>query len=484
MRRYDICRAYGTFANQLRRSLPNVEVSILSPDGKIDDLIVQWGPEAQGNFEELEPLPVEALVESPASLALEYDLAFKRVKDGAVQLHEHSSNITTLIERHPAFEDLWRDTDRNVLMIGDQQVIPDYTEMVMANHFQYHFSMARVNHKLVRDVIKALAEKNSRSPMLDWINDQLWDGIPRLDTWLSRLWGVEDDPYTRQVACRWFIAAVARLRNPGCKVDWMFVTTGPQGTGKSSMPMLAFRGNAVNMYGSASDKDIHMKLHSGLCMVIDELDALNKGEITFWKSLITAQEDRFRPPYGSAVRTFPRRSLIYGTSNASSFLAEDRSGYRRYMPVTVPRKLNFDGFKQELPQLWTEAAKRQLDGEPYWEITAHDPHKEDYIVADPVSDQVAQFLVEWCSKGSKFHVEIHGKSQWEFKLLDFARWAGEESKLTSKVWAREVTNHITGYGATKVTNLKTQGGRGFRFSGVKLATLFAKEGANGAHDDP
>ena len=56
--------------------------------------------------------------------------------------------------------------------------------------------------------------------------------MPRLDKWLTTYSGAEDT-VTRS-GHSWLVAAVRRVRKPGCKFDEMVVLESPQGTNKSS----------------------------------------------------------------------------------------------------------------------------------------------------------------------------------------------------------------------------------------------------------
>ena len=60
-----------------------------------------------------------------------------------------------------------------------------------------------------------------------------WDGMPRLDTWPIDYLHAEDSPYVRAIGPRYLISSVARIYQPGAKVDHMLVLEGPQGKQKS-----------------------------------------------------------------------------------------------------------------------------------------------------------------------------------------------------------------------------------------------------------
>ncbi len=61
-----------------------------------------------------------------------------------------------------------------------------------------------------------------------------WDGVERLDRWLSSFLGTDDTDYTRAVGSRWLISAVARIFRPGAKADCCLILEGPQGIRKST----------------------------------------------------------------------------------------------------------------------------------------------------------------------------------------------------------------------------------------------------------
>jgi predicted P-loop ATPase len=56
--------------------------------------------------------------------------------------------------------------------------------------------------------------------------------LPRLDGWLTRYCGAADTPLNRAFGRKTLLAAVRRVREPGCKFDFMLVLEGPQGQGK------------------------------------------------------------------------------------------------------------------------------------------------------------------------------------------------------------------------------------------------------------
>jgi predicted P-loop ATPase len=209
-------------------------------------------------------------------------------------------------------------------------------------------------------------------------------------------WGVEDSVYTREVGAKWLIGAVARMVKAGTKIDWMLIVVGPQSTGKTTMPSILFKGLNRNLYGDHENKDLHMLLHSGLCVGFDELDSFGKKESSNLKAMITTNEDAFRPPYGASVEIFPRRFTLYGCGNRYEFLQHDPSGYRRYSVIEVARLLDFAGLEAGRDQLWAEAYWRYQNGSvKYWEIEDASEHAERYVIANPLEDRIKEIVEAW-----------------------------------------------------------------------------------------
>jgi Virulence-associated protein E-like domain len=80
------------------------------------------------------------------------------------------------------------------------------------------------------DSIFELARAKRFHPVIDYLNGLTWDKEPRLGGWLVSYANAFNTPYVRAVGRLLLIAAVRRVRHPGCKFDEMVVLEGPQGT--------------------------------------------------------------------------------------------------------------------------------------------------------------------------------------------------------------------------------------------------------------
>lgn len=200
-------------------------------------------------------------------------------------------------------------------------------------------------------------------PVKSYLEGLKWDGVPRLDSWLTEAFsasGPED--YLAAVSRKVMTAAVARIFEPGCKFDYMLVLEGNQGEGKSmSLGILASRPWFTDNLGDIHNKDVVDQMTGKWIIEIGELAAIRGRENEAVKSFLTRQVDRVRLSYGRRSEDFPRQSIFIGSTNAQEYFT-DETGNRRYWPVKVGGS-NRKWLKDNRDQLWAEAMVRYELGE-------------------------------------------------------------------------------------------------------------------------
>ena len=67
----------------------------------------------------------------------------------------------------------------------------------------------------VEDAMFAVASSRRFHPVKDWLKSLNWDFKPRLNQWLKKTFGVEDNDYHNDVSSCILIAAVRRVIQPG-----------------------------------------------------------------------------------------------------------------------------------------------------------------------------------------------------------------------------------------------------------------------------
>jgi len=237
-------------------------------------------------------------------------------------------------------------------------------------------------------VVPDEARRNSFHPVREYLDGLKWDGKKRIDTWLTDYAQVEDTPYTRAVGGLMLIAAVRRIRKPGCKFDEMPVFISPQGLEKSS----AFSILAVNPEWFSDDLPLQADSKTAIermkgrwIIEAAELKGMRSSEVEHLKSFLSRNVDRARMSYDRTISELLRQCIIVGTTNDEQFL-RDQTGNRRYWPIEVGA-FDLAKLKADRDQLWAEACAREAQGvsirldRKLWAAAALE--QEQRTVADP-----------------------------------------------------------------------------------------------------
>jgi len=193
-----------------------------------------------------------------------------------------------------------------------------------------------------------------------------WDRFPRIDSLFIEYLGAEDTPYVRAVTRKTLVAAVARICNPGTKLDSILVLNGKQGAGKSTL----FAKLGQQWYSDSlsisdmKDKTAPEKLQGYWILELGELAGIKKMDVETVKSFITRVDDKYRPSYGRAVESHPRQCIIVGTTNSDGGFLRDITGNRRFWPVWVSGAGKYPAWElADIDQIWAEALVKYQGGE-------------------------------------------------------------------------------------------------------------------------
>jgi len=248
--------------------------------------------------------------------------------------------------------------------------------------------------RMVSEAIRYVAQLRRVHPVQDYLDGLAWDGTARIDTWLEDYLQASEVP--PGVGRRWLLSAVRRATDPGCKVDTTLILVGAQGAGKSSgmralMPVPAWFSDTPIDMGS---KDAYLAMQGVWVMEVAELASMRARDAESIKAFLSAQVDRFRPPYGRNMVELPRGTVFVGTTNEAEFL-DDPTGARRFWPVKVGR-IDVLGLTRDRDQLWAEAAHACSRGEPHWltrdEADELADMQEQYQRTDPWAVRVADIV--------------------------------------------------------------------------------------------
>jgi predicted P-loop ATPase len=228
----------------------------------------------------------------------------------------------------------------------------------------------------------AVAQQNRVHPVRDYLSALKWDGTQRLPSWLTTHLGATPSDYVSAVGTRWMISAVARVFDPGCKVDHALVLEGPQGIGKSSaLELLAgmkWFSDTPIVFG---DKDSYEALRGVWIYELAELSSLRRSDVEAQKAYISKRYDRYRRPYGEGPIVWKRQVVFVGTTNDEHYLI-DPTGNRRFWPVRCG-KIDLAQLSQDREQLWAEAVAR-YESKEAWHLDTLD------LVQDAAREQEAR----------------------------------------------------------------------------------------------
>jgi putative DNA primase/helicase len=240
----------------------------------------------------------------------------------------------------------------------------DNDDTKLTEWFQRH-NLFIDSSKKAGEAANSIALENSFHPVLNYLNSLAWDGVPRLDTWLSTYLSSPHNKYTCAVGKCWLISGVARMYKPGCKVDHVLLLEGPQGFMKSmALNVLASDEFFLDDFADIHDKDGKLKFHRAWIVEMAELVGARHSAIDTLKAFLTCKDDIFRAPYDRRPQSHPRTNIFAATTNNATPFA-DETGNRRFWPVACG-KIEIEKLRADRDQLWAEAVARFKGGEHWW----------------------------------------------------------------------------------------------------------------------
>jgi predicted P-loop ATPase len=326
------------------------------------------------------------------------------------------SNLILYLRHHPKWEGVLAYDEFNARVVIRKR--PPWGEEVLDTPWtDHHEALTRVWFQRediigslgdVGRAVQAAARGNPFHPVREYFDALVWDGTPRVDTWLVTYFHADDSAYIRAVGRRYLISAAARIYKPGCKVDHMLILEGPQGKQKSeALRTLAIKDAWFSdRLSHMASKDAAIEVAGVLLFEMAEMDALTRASSSTAKAFLTRRHDRFRPPHGKHTISLPRQCVFAGTINppVGGYL-KDSTGARRFWPVACRGMIDRDGLERDRDQLLAEAVHRYQAGQKWWLET---PELEALATAEQAtrfkSDVWKEPIKQWI--GARTHVTI------------------------------------------------------------------------------
>jgi len=242
----------------------------------------------------------------------------------------------------------------------------DYEDRLAADWLQRQGILVSV--EVAGQAVQTAARDRPFHPVRAYLRGLSWDGVERVDRWLTAYVGAAETDYSRAVGSRWLISAVARIFRPGAKADCCLILEGPQGIRKSTALRILAGEHFTDELADLGSKDAAMQTRGVWIIELSELDSLSHSDVARIKAFMSRTTDRFRPPYGMRLVESPRQCVFAGTVNHSTYL-RDETGGRRFWPVACGR-IDVDALVRDRDQLWAEAKVGFEAGSVWWLDTA------------------------------------------------------------------------------------------------------------------
>lgn len=309
-------------------------------------------------------------------------------------------NVCLILQYDDAFRGRFRYNTRSLYPEWNGEPCTDSTTAQIRYEIEerWHFSPGA---DPIEQGVRWVAEQHKYHPFREYLTGlPRWDGVARVAK-LAALLGVPDVPLYRSFLRYWLVSVVARVFEPGCKVDTVLILKGGQGAKKSTaLAELVGREHFSDSAFDVGSRDGKMALHAATVTEIAEIDRVFKArDASEVKAFITCPVDFFRRPYGRTNERCPRSCVLVGTTNKDRFLHDD-TGSRRYLVIPLPKNFLIDiaAVCALRDALWSEALADYRTNHRWWltpdEERAREALAEDHQQVDELDVLVREWLVK------------------------------------------------------------------------------------------
>lgn len=334
------------------------------------------------------------------------------------------TNYILYLTQSSKYKDKFRYNDFTKQKEFDGKEFNDFHLNTLYNDIERDLSLT--SRTKVDSALMEVFDRNKYNPIIDYLNTVEWDGKKRVEQLFIDLLDADDTELNRYMTKIWFVAAVKRIFEPGCKFDNMIVLQGEQGIGKSSICDLISLEYSNNVsLNEVGNKDLINKLNRTWIAVIDELDSFNKKEMSNIKTFISNTKDTARLAFGKNAETYSRHCVFIGSTNDSTFLRDNTSMVERRFWVIKCNKTKRDGqifnvlTTDYINQLWAETVSYYKENpNMYLDITKDlmdDFAKEMKQFKTFTEDVVIDYLNGILNK--KYYLDNKGEFKSEMDLL-------------------------------------------------------------------
>lgn len=290
---------------------------------------------------------------------------------------------------------IWFDEFYKRFFIQDGSIVREWTDadtIDLTVKLQRGYGLTRIEDNKVYKAMAAYAKRRPRNAPRDWLTSLQWDGVDRINRYMSAYLGAEDSAYTRAVSRNWWISLVARIYLPGCQMRHMVVLEGKQETGKSKSLSIVGGPWYLDNTQDLNRNNFFEVLDGKMIVEIGELNAFRRAEMTRIKQVISCQSDYYRAPYDRVPENHPRTCVFVGTTNDTNWIDDD-TGATRFWPI-LTTSIDIEAIIRDRDQLFAEAVHAFKAGEK-WHITPMEDTLEQQEArrrTDPWENKIITYL--------------------------------------------------------------------------------------------
>ena len=260
----------------------------------------------------------------------------------------------------------------------------------------------------VLEALRLVAHRGAVHPVRDYLQPLVWDGTPRLHRLFVHYFRARLPTgkrqraaciaYLEQIAVCFGVAAVARVMEPGCKVDNSVLIAGDQNLGKSKAvralcPLPDLFTDDIGTDVGAPDTKIGLAQKWLIELAEGALLGADRHQL---KAFLSRRTDHFRLPYAYLPLDKKRQSVFIITVNPDTEL-DDPTGNRRYWPFWVAGPIDDEAIARDRDQIWAEALHLYRNHEPHWLSPAGEKLAAEQRVAferepDPLLDDIRPWV--------------------------------------------------------------------------------------------
>lgn len=335
---------------------------------------------------------------------IDYEFVMKQIKGDFVPA-AIGLNINRILRKHPQFVGKFRRNTFSHMVETNYdsatwESLTDGVILTVREFISENFPFfSSLSVQMAQEGILTVAEDNRVNPPRDYFSGLVWDGVPRLNSWLHHVYGVPDDELHQQIGSNWMKGLIKRVMQPGCQFDHVLVLVSGQGMRKSTSIRALGAPWHVETTHSTDNKDFYLLLAQNVIVEFSEGEILDRTSVKKLKAEITKTEDQIRPPFERGIVRMKRSCVFALTTNELEF--KDSTGNRRWLPVELRKTADIDWLQDHKEQLYAEAFHRVIVA-----------NESVHIFSDELGDMQDKHM-EWSDYDEKIFDWVCGISELE-----------------------------------------------------------------------